>query len=64
MKKEEIFNELAKRNFTPKVGEAVIVYDAIIPELMENLQDQELKSLYPLRGLLVYNDPQKELHQQ
>ena len=59
--KQDIYEELSKIKIHPKEGEVHVYYDKIIPNLLENLEGEELSSAYPMRAIIIYNNPvQKE----
>ena len=53
--KSDIHAELSGERFTPKHNEITIVSDAICPTLLEKLENDQLKAIYPYHGILVYN---------
>ena len=64
MNKSDLHAELSGVNFTPKKNEITIVFDSICPTLLERLDGEHLKKVYPYRGILVYTMEKKEEHTQ
>ena len=62
--KSDIHEELSKVKFEPKENEITIIYDAIIPNLLERLENEEVCEIYPFRAVLVYTMINKENHEQ
>ena len=64
MNKFDIHEELSKVEFQLKENEITIIYDAIIPNLLERLEAEEVGKIYPFRAILVYTMINKEKHEQ
>ena len=65
MDKKVVFDFLVKD--LPKIKdkkEVVLMYDTIVPTLNKNMMKSELISMYPKRGLLMYDIHKKEEHVQ
>ena len=62
--KQDIHEELSRAKFEVKENEVAIVYDAIIPHLLDRLEQDEISSTYPFRAILVYTMDNKNKHKQ